>query len=43
VQTLDFTSVYTIICAGAQLQVDVVQALQKLMDEVRITEGYGLE
>jgi 4-coumarate--CoA ligase len=41
VQTLDLTSVHTILCAGAPLQVDVVQALQKLMREVRITQGYG--
>jgi 4-coumarate--CoA ligase len=41
VQTLDLTSVHTILCAGAPLQVDVVQALQKLMGGVRITQGYG--
>ena len=41
VQTLDLTSMHTILCAGAPLQVDVVQALQKLMGGVRITQGYG--
>jgi 4-coumarate--CoA ligase len=41
VQTLDLTSMHTILCAGAPLQVDVVQALQTLMGEVRITQGYG--
>ena len=42
VQTLDLKSVNTVLCAGAPLQVDVVQAMQKIMGGVHITQGYGL-
>jgi 4-coumarate--CoA ligase len=41
VQTLDLKSMNTVLCAGAPLQVDVVQALQKIMGKANITQGYG--
>jgi acyl-CoA synthetase (AMP-forming)/AMP-acid ligase II len=41
IASLDLTSVHTLMCAGAALQVEVVQKLQKIMPRVSITQGYG--
>ncbi|EEQ35378.1 acyl-CoA synthetases/AMP-acid ligases II [Microsporum canis CBS 113480] len=42
VRGLDLTSVQTILCGGAPLQVGVVQQLQELMGDTNIVQGYGL-
>lgn len=41
IDKLDLTSVGTLMCAGAALQVEVVQRLQQIMPRVSITQGYG--
>jgi hypothetical protein len=41
VQSLDLTSVHTIMCTGAPLQTYVVQKLQTMMRGTCILQGYG--
>ncbi|OCK82045.1 acyl-CoA synthetases/AMP-acid ligases II [Lepidopterella palustris CBS 459.81] len=40
--SMDLSSVNTILCAGATLQVEVVQRLQQLLQGVAIVQGYGM-
>lgn len=40
-ETIDLTSVETILCAGATLQAEVVLRLQHLLKGVSIIQGYG--
>ncbi|KAF1812760.1 acyl-CoA synthetases/AMP-acid ligases II [Eremomyces bilateralis CBS 781.70] len=42
IDQLDLTTVKTLMCAGAALQVEVVQRLQQIMPRVSITQGYGM-
>jgi acyl-coenzyme A synthetase/AMP-(fatty) acid ligase len=41
VKSLDLSSVNQIICSGAPLQAEVVNALTTLLNGVYITQGYG--
>jgi acyl-CoA synthetase (AMP-forming)/AMP-acid ligase II len=43
INNLDLTSVHTLMCAGAALQIEVVQKLQQIMPRVSIVQGYGYD